>query len=78
MFIILLYYSLKLYAKIGGVSLSEIINYEFDFINLINYNLYVNEELFSKYNDFLLSSDSDDEDSDNYNYDDEDNNNGNF
>lgn len=72
------YYSLKLYAKIGGISLSEMINYEFDFINLINYNLHVNEELFSKYNDFLLSSDSDDEDSDNYNYDDEDNNNGNF
>ena len=69
---------MKLYAKIGGVSLSEMINYEFDFINLINYNLHVNEELFSKYNDFLLSSDSDDEDSDNYNYDDEDNNNGNF
>ena len=37
----------------------------------------MNEDLFNKYNDYLLSSDSDDDDSDNYNYEgsnDEENN----
>jgi len=64
------HYSSKFYAKIGGVSLAEIINLEYSFLSLINFNLYVNEDLFNKYNDYLLSSDSDEEDSDNYNYED--------
>ena len=71
------HYSSKFYAKIGGVSLAEIINLEYSFLSLINFNLYVNEDLFNKYNDYLLSSDSDDDDSDNYNYEgsnDEENN----
>ena len=64
------YYSSKFYAKIGGVTLAEIINLEYTFLSLINFNLFVSEELFHKYNDYLLSSDSDEEDSDNYNYED--------
>ena len=71
------HYSSKFYAKIGGVSLAEIINLEYSFLSLINFNLFVNEDLFNKYNDYLLSSDSDDDDSDNYNYEgsnDEENN----
>ena len=64
-------YSLKFYAKIGGVSLSELLNLEYNFISLINFNLFVTDELFHKYYDFILSSDSDD-DSD---YDNDDNNN---
>ena len=62
-------YSLKFYAKIGGVTLAEICSLEYNFLSLINYKLFVNEDLFNKYNDFILSSDSDD-DSDNFNYDD--------
>ena len=62
-------YSLKFYAKIGGVTLAEICSLEYNFLSLINYKLFVNEDLFNKYNDFILSSDSDDE-SDNFNYDD--------
>ena len=29
---------------------------------MINFNLFVSDELFSKYNDYLLSSDNDDDD----------------
>ena len=65
-------YSLKFYAKIGGVSLAEICNFEYYFLCLINYNLYVSEDLFNKYNDYILSSDSDEDDSDNFNFDDDD------
>ena len=64
------YYSQKFYAKIGGVTLAEICNLEYNFLSLINYNLFVNENLFSKYNDFILSTDSDDDDSENFNYED--------
>lgn len=54
-------FSLKFYAKIGGVSLSEILVLEYNFISLINFNLYVSNDLFNKYNDYILSSDSDDD-----------------
>ena len=64
------YYSSKFYAKIGGVTLAEICNLEYNFLSLINYNLFVNDNLFSKYNDFILSTDSDDDDSENFNYED--------
>lgn len=64
------YYSQKFYAKIGGVTLAEICNLEYNFLSLINYNLLVNDNLFSKYNDFILSTDSDDDDSENFNYED--------
>ena len=64
------YYSQKFYAKIGGVTLAEICNLEYSFLSLINYNLFVNENLFGKYNDFILSTDSDDDDSENFNYED--------
>ena len=59
--------SLKFYAKLGGITLNELRNLEVNFISLINFNLFVSDELFSKYNDYLLSSDSDDDDeSDNW------------
>ena len=59
--------SLKFYAKLGGITLNELYNLEVNFISLINFNLFVSDELFSKYNDYLLSSDSDDDDeSDNW------------
>ena len=71
------YYSMKFYAKIGGVTLVELCNLEYNFLSLINYNLMVNDDLFHKYNAYILSSDSEEDDSDNLNYDDnnEDDNN---
>ena len=54
--------SLNFYAKLGGITLNELRNLEVNFISLINFNLFVSDELFSKYNDYLLSSDNDDDD----------------
>ena len=61
----------KNYAKIGGVSTTELCFLEYNFISLINFNLFVSEELFKKYNDYISSADSEedefenDDDSDN-------------
>ena len=44
-----------------------------NFLSLIDFNLYIKQDLFDKYNDYILSSDSDDDDSDNWDYDDKEN-----
>ena len=69
------YYSNKFYSKLGGVSISEIIFLEYNFLSLIHYNLFVNNELFKKYNDYILSADSDEEEYDNDNSNNDENNN---
>jgi hypothetical protein len=56
------YYSIKFYGKLGGVSKAELCQLEYNFISLINFNLYVSEELFKKYNDYISSADSDEDD----------------
>ena len=61
------YYSNKFYSKLGGVSISEIVFLEYNFLSLIHYNLFVNNELFKKYNDYISSADSDEEEYDNDN-----------
>ena len=48
-------YSIKLYAKIGGVSHKEIINLEYEFMKLIHFNLFVYEDLFNKYKSNLIN-----------------------
>ena len=69
------YYSNKFYSKLGGVSISEIVSLEYNFISLIHYNLFVNNELFKKYNDYISSADSDEDEYDNdISNNDEDNN----
>ena len=68
-------YPFKFYAKIWGVSLNEICTFEYNFLSAINYNLYVTDELFHKYSDYLLSSDSDEEEYDYSSHDDMDNDN---
>ena len=60
-------YSTKCYAQFGGVSKNELLELEYKFIININFNLYVNEELFNKYYDYFFyfadeDSDEDDED----------------
>jgi len=62
------YYSTQFYAKLGGVSIAEINSLEYYFLKLIKYNLFVTEDLFNKYNDYISSSESDEDidyDSDN-------------
>ena len=69
------YYSNKFYSKLGGVSVSEIVFLEYNFISLIHYKLFVNNELFKKYNDYISSADSDEDEYDSdYSNNDENNN----
>lgn len=55
------YFSIKYYAKLGGISKAEMINLELYFVTLLNFNLFVKIELFNKYNDNISSADSEDE-----------------
>ena len=52
-------YSLKTYAKIGGVTKAELEFLEICFISCINFNLYIKEELFNKYYDYFADEESD-------------------
>ena len=61
------YYSNKFYSKLGGVSISEIVFLEYNFLSLIHYNLFVNNELFKKYNEYISSANSDEDEYDNDN-----------
>ena len=60
------YYSMIFYSKIGGVTLSELNNLEYEYLILINYNLFIQTNLFDKYyNDIMsLKFDNDDDDYD--------------
>lgn len=49
------YFSNEFYSRVGGVQKSEIDRLEYSFLNLSGYNLYVNEEVFDRYNSYLLS-----------------------
>ena len=61
------YYSITYYAKIGGVSKKEIIKLEYEFLNLIDFKLFVQSELFDKYNHYINSLEKlDDDDFDLY------------
>lgn len=62
-------YFIWIYAKIGGVTKAELSNLEYHFLSLLNFNLFVTEELFNKYNDYISSTDSDD---DEFDYDNDD------
>ena len=43
------------YAKVGGVSRKEIDKLEYEILSLLNFTLFVNEELFDKYNNYIRS-----------------------
>ena len=55
------YYPLKFYAKLGGISKTEMAFLEHYFISLINFNLFVKKELYDKYNDYISSADEEEE-----------------
>ena len=63
-----IYYSMIYYSKIGGVSVIELNNLEFEFFILIKFKLFVQTTLFEKYyNDLMsLKDDSDDDDEEEY------------
>ena len=57
-------FSLDFYSKLGGVSQKELASLEYNFTTLLNFKFYVEEKIFTKYNNFLRTIDSDDEDCD--------------
>ena len=54
------YYSLSFYAKLGGVTLKEINNLEYEFLKLIDFKLFISQELYDKYNNYLKNLEDDD------------------
>ena len=49
------YFSNSFYAKVGGVTKNEIDTLEYEFLCLIDFSLYVSEDLFLKYYDYIRS-----------------------
>lgn len=47
------YYSNEFYAKVGGISLSEMNTLEYNCVILLDHNLYVKDEMFFKYQIYL-------------------------
>lgn len=47
------YYANDYYAEVGGVSLEEINVLEYNCISMLNFNLFVEEEIFNKYINYL-------------------------
>ena len=50
-----LFYSSAIYAKLGGLSVSELNYLEFQFLILIKFSLFIESDLFEKYKNNLLS-----------------------
>jgi hypothetical protein len=50
------YFGNDFYAKVGGVTKNEIKFLEYEFLLRIKFNLYVNEDVFNKYNDYIISA----------------------
>jgi hypothetical protein len=49
-----IYYSNKFYAKVGGVSNEVLNNIEIEFLKLIDFSLFIDEEIFHEYYDFIF------------------------
>ena len=49
------FFSNSFYAKVGGVSIRELNNLEYEFLSLIDFDLYVDDDLYSKYSNYILS-----------------------
>lgn len=47
------YYSNSFYAKVGGVSLQEINSLEVEFMKMLKYTFFIDDELFNKYKQYL-------------------------
>ena len=53
------FYSSEFYEKLGGISKLEMNNLQYEFVRMINFNLFVKEELFYKYYNLLLDDNND-------------------
>ena len=52
------FYDNKYYSKIAGVPLKELKSMEYEYIKLINFDLYVNKAIFEKYKNYIYSINS--------------------
>jgi hypothetical protein len=43
------YYSMKFYSKLGGVTKKELINLEYEFLKLLDFKLFVGDDIYGKY-----------------------------
>ena len=57
---------MNFYARIGGITKKELISLEYEFLVLIDFKLYVGNDLFEKYNNYLKTLDIEDDDFDIY------------
>ncbi len=55
------HYSMEVYAKIGGLPTSELVNLEYYFLILIKFALNVDKILYDKYSETLLTFQEDDD-----------------
>ena len=53
------FYSSKIYAKLGGLSVYELNYLELQFLISLKFSLFVEKDLFDKYNEYLLSFEED-------------------
>jgi hypothetical protein len=60
-------YTTKFYSKLGGVPVAEIVFLENYFFFLLNFNLFVKNELYKKYSDYISSANSDEDEYENSN-----------
>ena len=59
------YFSNEFYAKVGGIRMAEMNKLEYEFLSLVEFNLFVNEDVFNKYNTYLISAHDNDEEEEN-------------
>ena len=52
------FYSWEFYAKLGGITKTEMNCLEYEFISMIHFNLFIQEDLFYKYHDLFLSEEN--------------------
>jgi hypothetical protein len=77
-------YTTKFYSKLGGLPIAEIAFLEYNFFFLLNFNLFVKDELYKKYSDYISSADSKEDEYENDNskenveYDEKNNENDNI
>ena len=61
------YYNNEFYAKVGGVTKKEIDKLEYEFLIRSEYKLFVSEDVFEKYNNYLITAHEEEEDEDSMN-----------
>ena len=53
------YFTNEHYAKVGGVSIQELNSLEYFSIQLLNFNLYISEDIYQKYLNYITNYSND-------------------